>query len=61
MFLFFLNPIVHLKIKLDCDFICIRLRLQYLRMLAVAYEKTQELARELHAVGCGDLDVEGKN
>ncbi|GMP61326.1 hypothetical protein CsSME_00023832 [Camellia sinensis var. sinensis] len=33
--------------------------LLYLRMLAVAYEKTQELARELHAVGCGDLDVEG--
>ncbi|CAL5391620.1 unnamed protein product [Camellia sinensis] len=32
--------------------------LLYLRMLAVAYEKTQELARELHAVGCGDLDVE---
>ncbi|XP_028108665.1 exocyst complex component SEC10a-like [Camellia sinensis] len=34
--------------------------LLYLRMLAVAYEKTQELARELHAVGCGDLDVEGQ-
>ncbi|KAH1075524.1 hypothetical protein J1N35_027852 [Gossypium stocksii] len=33
--------------------------LLYLRMLAVAYEKTQELARELRAVGCGDLDVEG--
>ncbi|XP_043716679.1 exocyst complex component SEC10b-like isoform X2 [Telopea speciosissima] len=33
--------------------------LVYLRMLAVAYEKTQELARELRAVGCGDLDVEG--
>ncbi|KAG6786812.1 hypothetical protein POTOM_008429 [Populus tomentosa] len=33
--------------------------LQYLRMLAVAYEKTQELARDLRAVGCGDLDVEG--
>ncbi|KAK3005129.1 hypothetical protein RJ639_017853 [Escallonia herrerae] len=31
----------------------------YLRMLAVAYEKTQELARDLHGVGCGDLDVEG--
>lgn len=29
-------------------------------MLAVAYEKTQELARDLRAVGCGDLDVEGK-
>jgi hypothetical protein len=28
-------------------------------MLAVAYEKTQELARDLRAVGCGDLDVEG--
>ncbi|KAM7476461.1 hypothetical protein LguiB_023704 [Lonicera macranthoides] len=33
--------------------------LLYLRMLAVAYEKTQELARDLHGVGCGDLDVEG--
>ncbi|KDP28562.1 hypothetical protein JCGZ_14333 [Jatropha curcas] len=33
--------------------------LLYLRMLSVAYEKTQELARELRAVGCGDLDVEG--
>ncbi|KAK9279507.1 hypothetical protein L1049_013186 [Liquidambar formosana] len=33
--------------------------LSYLRMLAVAYEKTQELARDLRAVGCGDLDVEG--
>ncbi|KAK4270580.1 hypothetical protein QN277_019371 [Acacia crassicarpa] len=33
--------------------------LLYLRMLAVAYEKTQELARDLRAVGCGDLDVEG--
>ncbi|XP_010261379.1 PREDICTED: exocyst complex component SEC10-like [Nelumbo nucifera] len=32
--------------------------LLYLRMLAVAYEKTQELARDLRAVGCGDLDVE---
>ena len=32
-----------------------------MRMLAVAYEKTQELARELRAVGCGDLDVEGNN
>lgn len=28
-------------------------------MLAVAYEKTQELARDLRGVGCGDLDVEG--
>lgn len=35
------------------------LRLQYLRMLAVAYEKTQDLARDLRAVGCGDLDIEG--
>uniref|UniRef100_A0A2P2M2F5 Exocyst complex component SEC10-like n=1 Tax=Rhizophora mucronata TaxID=61149 RepID=A0A2P2M2F5_RHIMU len=33
--------------------------LLYLRMLAVAYEKTQELARDLGTVGCGDLDVEG--
>lgn len=32
---------------------------QYLRMLAVAYEKTQDLARDLRGVGCGDLDVEG--
>ncbi|KAI4364714.1 hypothetical protein MLD38_020769 [Melastoma candidum] len=32
--------------------------LLYLRMLAVAYEKTKELARDLRAVGCGDLDVE---
>ncbi|KAK4351211.1 hypothetical protein RND71_030524 [Anisodus tanguticus] len=31
----------------------------YLRLLAVAYEKTQELARDLRGVGCGDLDVEG--
>ncbi|KAL2490840.1 Exocyst complex component SEC10 [Abeliophyllum distichum] len=31
----------------------------YLRMLAVAYEKTNELARDLRGVGCGDLDVEG--
>lgn len=28
-------------------------------MLAVAYEKTLDLARELRGVGCGDLDVEG--
>ncbi|KAL9279248.1 Exocyst complex component SEC10b [Arabidopsis thaliana] len=33
--------------------------LLYLRMLAVAYERTQELAKDLRAVGCGDLDVEG--
>ncbi|KAG0498550.1 hypothetical protein HPP92_002845 [Vanilla planifolia] len=33
--------------------------LLYLRNLAVAYEKTQELAKDLRAVGCGDLDVEG--
>ncbi|CAK9177791.1 unnamed protein product [Ilex paraguariensis] len=33
--------------------------LLYLRMLAVAYEKTQELSRDLRGVGCGDLDVEG--
>ncbi|KAF5733083.1 putative sec10 [Tripterygium wilfordii] len=33
--------------------------LLFLRMLAVAYEKTQELARDLRAVGCGDLDVDG--
>lgn len=28
-------------------------------MLAVAYEKTQDLARDLRAMGCGDLDIEG--
>ncbi|PHT55132.1 Exocyst complex component SEC10 [Capsicum baccatum] len=32
----------------------------YLRLLAVAYEKTRELARDLRSVGCGDLDVEVK-
>lgn len=32
--------------------------LQYLRILAAAYEKTLELAKELHTIGCGDLDVE---
>lgn len=32
---------------------------QYLRMLAVAYEKTLELSKDLRSVGCGDLDVEG--
>ncbi|XP_047971420.1 exocyst complex component SEC10b isoform X1 [Salvia hispanica] len=31
----------------------------YLRLLAVAYEKTQDLARDLRGVGCGDLDIEG--
>jgi hypothetical protein len=35
------------------------LAFQYLRILAVAYEKTLELAKELHTIGCGDLDVEG--
>lgn len=33
--------------------------LLYLRMLAVGYEKTQELAKDLRSVGCGDLDIEG--
>ncbi|KAI3701263.1 hypothetical protein L2E82_45914 [Cichorium intybus] len=33
--------------------------LLYLRILAVGYERTQELARNLRNVGCGDLDVEG--
>ncbi|XP_024993093.1 exocyst complex component SEC10a-like [Cynara cardunculus var. scolymus] len=33
--------------------------LLYLRMLTVGYEKTQELAKDLRGVGCGDLDVEG--
>jgi len=32
---------------------------QYLRVLAGAYEKTQDMAKELHALGCGDLDIEG--
>lgn len=32
---------------------------QYLSMLAVAYEKTLELSKDLRSVGCGDLDVEG--
>ncbi|XP_057788156.1 exocyst complex component SEC10b-like [Salvia miltiorrhiza] len=31
----------------------------YLRMLAVSYEKTLELSKDLRSVGCGDLDVEG--
>ncbi|KAL0334963.1 UNVERIFIED_CONTAM: Exocyst complex component SEC10b [Sesamum radiatum] len=30
----------------------------FLKMLAVAYEKTLDLARDLSAIGCGDLDVE---
>ena len=33
--------------------------MQYLRKLAGAYVKTQELAKELRELGCGDLDVEG--
>uniref|UniRef100_A0A0E0FAR5 Exocyst complex component Sec10 n=1 Tax=Oryza meridionalis TaxID=40149 RepID=A0A0E0FAR5_9ORYZ len=33
--------------------------LQYLRVLAVAYDKTKELAKELQSIGCGDLDIEG--
>ena len=33
---------------------------QYLRLLAIAYEKTLELTKELRSVGSGDLDVEGK-
>ncbi|CAN6330905.1 unnamed protein product [Urochloa humidicola] len=33
--------------------------LQYLRILAVAYDKTKELAKNLQAIGCGDLDIEG--
>ncbi|KAK9068325.1 hypothetical protein SSX86_012436 [Deinandra increscens subsp. villosa] len=33
--------------------------LLYLRRLAVGYERTQELAKDLCSVGCGDLDVEG--
>jgi len=33
--------------------------LQYLRVLAVAYDKTKELAKDLQSIGCGDLDIEG--
>ncbi|XP_074574142.1 exocyst complex component 5-like [Curcuma longa] len=33
--------------------------LQYLRIFAVSYEKTEELAKELQSVGCGDLDAQG--
>ncbi|WVZ89663.1 hypothetical protein U9M48_036037 [Paspalum notatum var. saurae] len=33
--------------------------LKYLRILAVAYNKTKELAKDLQAIGCGDLDIEG--
>jgi len=33
--------------------------LQYLRILAVAYDKTKELAKDLQSIGCGDLDIEG--
>lgn len=33
--------------------------LLYLRVLAVTYEKTQDLAKDLRSVGCGDLDIEG--
>ncbi|BBN08731.1 exocyst complex component 5 [Marchantia polymorpha subsp. ruderalis] len=32
--------------------------LQYLRTLATAVEKTQDLAKELQTLGCGDLDAE---
>lgn len=35
------------------------LDLQYLRIFSVAYEKTEDLAKELQSVGCGDLDAEG--
>ncbi|XP_066354222.1 exocyst complex component 5 [Miscanthus floridulus] len=33
--------------------------LQYLRILAVAYDRTKELAKDLESIGCGDLDIEG--
>ncbi|CAD6270198.1 unnamed protein product [Miscanthus lutarioriparius] len=33
--------------------------LQYLRILAVAYDRTKELAKDLQSIGCGDLDIEG--
>lgn len=49
----------HFRQQTDIDIICMYLNIQYLRMLAVTYEKTQELARDLQSVGCGDLDVEG--
>uniref|UniRef100_R7WFD0 Exocyst complex component 5 n=1 Tax=Aegilops tauschii TaxID=37682 RepID=R7WFD0_AEGTA len=32
--------------------------LHYLRVLSVAYDKTEELAKELQSIGCGDLDIE---
>lgn len=40
-------------------FVFVALTLQYLRIFAVAYGKTQELAKELRSVGCGELDIEG--
>ncbi|CAD6267934.1 unnamed protein product [Miscanthus lutarioriparius] len=33
--------------------------LHYLRILAVAYDRTKELAKDLQSIGCGDLDIEG--
>ncbi|KAG0559057.1 hypothetical protein KC19_10G075500 [Ceratodon purpureus] len=33
---------------------------KYLRLLAGAYEKTQELVKELCILGCGELDYEGR-
>lgn len=41
------------------DLIPIKWKWQYLRVLAVAYDKTKELAKELQSIGCGDLDIEG--
>ncbi|URE30144.1 Exocyst complex component Sec10 [Musa troglodytarum] len=38
---------------------CAKILSQYLRIFAVAYEKTEDLAKELQSVGCGDLDAEG--
>nr|GEV20476.1 exocyst complex component SEC10B-like isoform X1 [Tanacetum cinerariifolium] len=32
--------------------------LLYLKMLAMGYDKTQELAKDLRSVGCGDVDIE---
>ncbi|RZR87164.1 hypothetical protein BHM03_00014522 [Ensete ventricosum] len=46
------------RLMLVC--IGVAIELQYLRIFAVAYEKTEDLARELQSIGCGDLDAEGR-
>jgi len=37
----------------------VKVKRQYLRILAVAYDRTKELAKDLQSIGCGDLDIEG--